>query len=387
MFRLSSKSRFKKVIRWLHLWLGLASGLVFFIMGITGAIYSFQPELSRLTQPYLSVKAEQRPYLPVSQLQVIAAKELPGKQPSRIIYYAKDQAVTVHFIRRGKASYYWAVFLNPYTGEVLKTRDMDTEFFRFILRGHMYLWLPPSIGKPVVATCTVIFTLIVVSGLILWWPRNRNARKSSYTVKFRASPKRLNYDLHRILGFYASWVLVFILATGLAWSFETVMKAEYWLFSGGRGRPAPPKFISRNEGSEAAGTVIDKILYTARQGYPGIEHYQVRLPDSDSAAVQVILYLKEGRYAPADNLYFNQYTGERFVAKNWGLYAAANAGEKANRMTYDIHTGGIGGLAGRTLVFFTGLIAASLPVTGFCIWLGKRRKRRQQKEYYKKKQV
>ncbi|MCD2425818.1 PepSY domain-containing protein [Niabella pedocola] len=376
MSRSNSKGRFKKIIQWFHLWLGLISGLVFFIMGLTGAIYAFQPELSKLTQPYLTVKEERGPYLPVSALSAIAAKQLPGKKPTRIIYYAKDRAVTVHFIKRGDQPYYWAVFLNPYSGAVLKARDMDTEFFRFILRGHMYLWLPQKIGQTVVATCMIIFAVIVISGLILWWPRNKNARKSSFKVKWRASPKRLNYDLHKILGFYASWVLLFSITTGLAWSFESVMKAEYWLFSGGKERPAPPKFISRNERDANAAPVIDKALNSATQNYPGIEHYQVRLPDSDSAAIQIIMYLKEGIYAPADNLYFNQYTGARFNTKNWGLYASANAGEKANRMTYDIHTGGIGGLAGRTLVFFAGLIAASLPVTGFYIWWGKKRKKK-----------
>lgn len=345
-------------------------------MGLTGSIYAFQPELSKLTQPYLTVKEADRPYLPVSQLSAIAAKQLPGKQPTRIIYYAKDRAVTVHFIKRGNQPYYWAVFLNPYTGAVLKTRDMDTEFFRFILRGHMYLWLPQKIGQAVVATCLVIFVVILLSGLILWWPRNKNSRKNSFKVKWPASPKRLNYDLHKVLGFYASWVLVFSIATGLAWSFESVMKAEYWLFSGGRERPAPPKFISRQDGEPNAAPALDKALNNAIQNYPGIEHYQVRLPDSDSAAIQIIMYLKEGKYAPADNLYFNQYTAERFNTESWGLYATANAGEKANRMTYDIHTGSIAGLAGRTLVFFAGLIAASLPVTGFYIWWGRKRKKK-----------
>lgn len=348
-------------------------------MGLTGAIYAYQPELSRLTQPYLTVKEESRAYLPISQLSKIAAKQLPGKKPTRIIYYAKDRAVTVHFIKRGSEPYYWAVYLNPYTGQVLKTNNTENEFFRFILRGHMYLWLPQSVGKVVVATCMVIFSIIVVSGLILWWPRNKNARKSSYTVKLDASPKRLNYDLHKVLGFYASWVLVFIIATGSAWAFESVMKAEYWLFSGGKERPAPPKFISSNQGDSTARPVLDKILQNATQNYPGIEHYQVRLPDSDSASVNVIMYLEVGKYTPADNLYYNQYTAERFKAKNWGLYKDANAGEKANRMTYDIHTGGIGGLTGRTLVFFTGLIAASLPITGFYIWWGKKRKKKKKK--------
>ncbi len=383
MSRSNSKGRFKKIIRWFHLWLGLISGLVFFIMGLTGAIYSYQPELSQLTQPYLKVQAEARAYLPISRLKEIASQQLPGKKPTRIIYYARDRAVTVHFIKRGSDPYYWAVYLNPYSGEVLKTNNTENEFFRFILRGHMYLWLPQKVGKVVVAASMIVFTIIVVSGLILWWPRNKNARKTSYTIRLGTSPKRFNYDLHRVLGFYASWVLLFIIVTGLAWSFETVMKAEYWIFSGGKERPIPPKFISSLKGNSAVLPAIDKILYTATQRYPGIEHYQVRLPDSDSASVNVIMYLEEGKYAPADNLYFNQYTAEQFTAQNWGLYREANGGEKANRMTYDIHTGGIAGLTGRTLVFFTGLIAASLPVTGFYIWWGKRKKNRKSQKKLK----
>lgn len=358
----------------IHLWLGLSSGLVFFIMALTGAIYCFQPELSKLTQSYLTVEKEDRAYLPVSQLKEIAGRQLPGKKPTRIIYKNRDESVSVHFIKRGKEAYYWSVFLNPYTGEVLKVQDMDKDFFRFMLRGHMYLWLPQDIGKTVIGTCMIIFAVLVISGIVLWWPRNRGARKTSFKVKWSASPKRLNYDLHNVLGFYASWVLIFIITTGLAWSFENVMAAEYWTFSGGKARPKPPVFKSYKSDTVNDVPQIDNVLASATAAYPGFEHYQVRLPETDSASYQVMMYYDEGRFTRTDNLYFNQYTGERFKSVNWGLYKDANNGEKANRMTYDIHTGGIGGLPTRILVFFTALIAASLPVTGFYIWWGKRKK-------------
>lgn len=374
--RSNSKQHFKRIVGYIHLWLGLSSGLVFFIMALTGAIYCFQPELSRLTQSYLTVKEEARSYLPVSQLKELAARQLPGKKPTRIIFYKRDESVVVHFIRRGERSYYWAVYLNPYSGEVLKVRDMDREFFRFMLRGHMYLWLPQTTGKLVISVCMIIFTVIVASGIVLWWPRNRAARKTSFRVKWGASPKRLNYDLHNVLGFYASWMLVFTVITGLAWSFEGVMKAEYWLFSGGKIRPKPPVFISHKNGHAGSIPAIDRILTAATAAYPGIEHYQIRLPETDAASYQVMMYLDEGKFTRTDNLYFNQYTGERFKAVNWGLYEEANNGEKANRMTYDIHTGGIAGLPGRIVMFFTAMIAASLPVTGFLVWWGKRRRKK-----------
>ncbi len=43
--------RIKKIFGWLHLWLGYISGLIVFIISITGAIYSWEPELSEYTRP------------------------------------------------------------------------------------------------------------------------------------------------------------------------------------------------------------------------------------------------------------------------------------------------------------------------------------------------
>jgi len=58
---------FKKISRWLHLWLGLASGLVVLIVSLTGAIYEFQPEITKLTQPYLSVQALDKPFRSITE--------------------------------------------------------------------------------------------------------------------------------------------------------------------------------------------------------------------------------------------------------------------------------------------------------------------------------
>ncbi|MGN6343213.1 MAG: PepSY domain-containing protein [Ginsengibacter sp.] len=44
-------------------------------------------------------------------------------------------------------------------------------------------------------------------------------------------------------------------------------------------------------------------------------------------------------------------------------------------MNYDVHVGTVLGLAGKVLAFFASLIAASLPVTGFYIWCGKKHKK------------
>jgi uncharacterized iron-regulated membrane protein len=44
-------------------------------------------------------------------------------------------------------------------------------------------------------------------------------------------------------------------------------------------------------------------------------------------------------------------------------------------MNYDIHVGQILGLTGKIIAFLASLICASLPITGFIIWWGKRNKK------------
>ena len=48
--------------------------------------------------------------------------------------------------------------------------------------------------------------------------------------------------------------------------------------------------------------------------------------------------------------------------------------DRIRRMNYDIHIGAVLGYPGRIAAFLAALVAASLPITGLWIWLGKRRK-------------
>jgi uncharacterized iron-regulated membrane protein len=198
----------KNLIGTLHLWLGLASGLVVFIIAVTGCIYAFQMEIKDLTQPYRFVERQEQAVLLPSQLQAIAEKELPGKHV-HAVQYNQGEAAQVIFFHYDPWHYYIA-YLNPYSGEVLKVKDVDWDFFRIVLMGHFYLWLPESIGQPLIATATLIFVVMLISGLILWWPRNQNGTRQRFTVKRNARWRRRNYDLHSVLGFYVTGDLGFL---------------------------------------------------------------------------------------------------------------------------------------------------------------------------------
>jgi uncharacterized iron-regulated membrane protein len=122
------------------------------------------------------VAEQNNAFLPPSQLKQIAEKEVPGKPVKRIYYGSKTQSVQVLF--RDKEHYSYSVFINPYNGNLLKVRNNKKDFFSVTLDLHRTLLIPH--GHEVVRWTAVAFFLIIVSGLVIWWPRNKRAAKQGF---------------------------------------------------------------------------------------------------------------------------------------------------------------------------------------------------------------
>jgi len=194
-----NKKNLRHWIGQIHLWLGLTSGLFVCFLGITGCILAFQIEIENATQAYRFVEVQNKPLLRPSQIQQITDKVLPKKEAHSVGYQDGKSAIVTYYSMTD--TYFWTVFVNPYTGEVLKVKDMSKDFFRQVINGHFYLWLAPDIGQPILTTATMMFAFLLISGLVLWWPKNRAASKKRFTIKWNAKWRRVNYDLHNVVGF------------------------------------------------------------------------------------------------------------------------------------------------------------------------------------------
>lgn len=374
---------FKKINAFLHLWLGLGSGLIVFIVSITGCIYVFEKEIRSLYEPWQYVKPQQEAFLLPTQLAGLARPNMGGVKPNSIRYGQKDEAVTVSNFNRKKGTSV-VVFMNPYTGKVIhtekKNRKSNSDFFRFILNGHRALWLPYPIGRPIVGAAVLIFVLLLVSGIILWWPKKwiRSIRDKSFKIKWNASFKRKNYDLHNVLGFYTFLFLLIISLTGLVYSYKWYSKSLYWLSSGGKSMKEFKRAVSD---TTATGTFkpgdIDQ-LYRKIVAADKTENILVSLPEKPSDAIGFVVYLKAGTLYKTNRYSFDQLSlkpitdGSPFSGK----YTDASAADKLRRMNYDLHIGAILGIPTKILAFLASLISASLPITGFIIWYGRKFKKK-----------
>jgi uncharacterized iron-regulated membrane protein len=367
---------FKKGIGKIHLWLGLSSGIIVFILAITGCLYTFQEEIQNYTEEYRFVEKQNNPILLPSQLEEIARKELPGKSLHAIKYNGGEKSAEAIFFHY-EPTYYYIVYLNPYSGKVLETANMDRGFFRFILDGHFYLWLPHEIGQIVVASATLIFIILILSGLYLWYPRNKNAVKQRFRFKWKKGTKwkRKNYDLHNITGFYVLLIALIFAITGLVWGFQWFAYSYYTVLGGEKSMVyedpiSTKKMVLPNK-------PLDKIYLLMQKEYPQAKSIEVHPPENDSTSIAANANPEEGTYWKTDYRYFDQYTLEEKEVKHlYGKYKDAAVSDKLMRMNYDIHTGTVLGLAGKIFAFFISLLIASLPISGFYIWWGRNKKKK-----------
>lgn len=371
----------KKAIRKIHLWLGLSSGIIVFIIAITGCFYAFQEEIQNITEDYRFVEKQNAPFLLPSKLEAIARKELPNKTLHAIQYKGSKksaEAIFFHYDEKiKKNNYYKIVHINPYSGEVLEVNDMYSGFFRWILDGHFYLWLPHEIGQIVIASATLIFVIMIISGFILWFPKNKKAAKQRFWFRWKEGIKwkRKNYDLHNITGFYVMSIAFIFSITGLVWGFPWFAYGYYSLLGGEKSlvyeEPISKEIIVSSVGENN----LDKVYMLMQNEYPNAISIEVHPPETKTSPIAANANLDDGTYWKTDYRYFNQYTlEEQEVNHIYGKLENASNSDKIMRMNYDIHTGAIFGLAGKIFASLISLLIASLPITGFLIWYGRRNK-------------
>lgn len=387
-------SALKKWMGKLHLWLGLGVGFLIFIISITGALYVFKDEIENATRKdviyHNEQNIDQKQILPIRTLEKAVVAQVKEKYPVHWVNIPIDKKMSYLFYwyehdPKGwnyfdEFPIYKVAYVNPYNGKVLGTYDEKNGFFQIVKMIHWSFLLKQSWGTYVVGIPVLIFVFMLISGIILWWPKNKAARKQRFSFKWKnvQNWKRKNYDLHNVLGFYASVFALIFSITGLFYAFLFVQSSIYFIFSGGK--TAYPDFSSittkapielRTEGT------LDKISNTVKAKYPDSYNFSIDLghehmDDHEHPNFEVYVKHLSYSYHKSSSLIFDENSGELLHTHDM---KDKNFGEKTVGANYDIHVGSILGLPTKIIAFIVSLICASLPVTGFMIWWGRRKKK------------
>lgn len=369
-----SKISTKKLISWLHLWPGLISAVIVFFVCITGTIIVYSDEIMDLSAgdaKYVEEVKETR--LPVDSLISIIKKEFPSR--SKAISYMvtyKDPNRSIRFNTFSRTEGLSMIYIDPYSGKILK--DDNTIYF-FYVTAHLHnSFLLGKTGQWIIDIATIIFLIELITGIVLWLPKkwNQKTRNASLKIKFKSTAKRLNYDLHKVLGFYALIIMLILSLTGLLIAFEPLSDSLLKLSGAETSHEWQKKMPKFQEGKQPAD--INTIIKYTFDKYPDKEQIQLNTFKLDSSGYYV------GRVADRIGLksaqspeffYYDRYTGKELTVSDSILKH-----EKIENAVWVLHMGNWMGQVGKFITFMGGLIASSLPITGFFIWWSKRKKKK-----------
>ncbi|QFR48613.1 PepSY domain-containing protein [Sulfurimonas lithotrophica] len=368
-----------------HLYLSLFLGIILGIVGITGSIIVFDEALDKILNPDILSVSTRGEYKSATEILKVAKSVYPNKH-SAIIHPPKEPGdVFIVWFKVAKdsintqkykccSSYNWyQVMVNPVSGKVLGKRNhskygLERRHIIKTMHGlHSYL-LMGSLGRNIIGIAGILWLVITITGLYLWWPKNRKF-KMALSIKKDANPIRFNFDLHRVSGVYSLIIVFVVTFTGVYIVYPQYFKPVVNVFS-------PIEDSSKSITSKVllndSPISVEKALLSANKIFPDAKLMAIGLPIEKQDTYR-IYKRQEGEVRKSKGksvVWIDQYNGEIIKVKS---PKSMSAGETFINWQFPLHTGEAFGMAGRLLVFASGVVTLLLVITGTIIWYRKKR--------------
>ena len=381
----------KKALRKIHLWLSVPTGIIITLVCFSGAMLVFEKEITEAIKPELYfVKEAKGEPIPMQELMEKVEETLPDSVSISGVTVFADSTRTyqVSLSKPRRAS----IYVNQYTGEVTG-RSERLPFFNTMF--HLHRWLLGSssgVGKLITGICTLVLVFILITGILMWLTNRNKPLKASLAIHVTKGWGRFWHDLHVAGGIYTTIFLLAMALTGLTWSFSWYRTGFYACFgvessekggahgeggnshgegrySHGEGRYSHGDGRNNHEGKRGEGRGFhrrspyrhwDDVLNEVALKNPGYQQITLK--------PEVAEVVPEGRLSmrAADKYSYDRRSGEITDVQ---LYSAGKKDTKVRSGVYMVHTGSWGGLITRILNFIAALIGATLPLTGYWLWI------------------
>jgi uncharacterized iron-regulated membrane protein len=345
------------VMVWLHRWIALTLGAFVVVVSVSGSFIAFEGQLVRARNarlPRAEIPASGPVRLPLDT--ILARARALGPIGNLTLPDAEGRAVVATMPDEHE------VFLSPYTGAVLGTRTRAQRHAGFVggfMRAnhavHTSLMVP-KIGNKVVVWSTIASVVLVLGGLYLWW------RDKIWRLRTASSWKRINFDLHHLLGIATFVVLLLMTVTGVIMHFPLASRAIRAL---DRERPTaatrqPPP------AADMAPVSLDRAASAGLAALPGSTLRTINIPPDTQWPLLLGLRLSEDRTPlGSSRVAVDRWTGAVLSVRS---SRTAGLGTRINNLQRPLHTGTVLGLPTQIIWFLGCWVLVSQAVTGFLMW-------------------
>jgi uncharacterized iron-regulated membrane protein len=337
----------------LHLYTAAVAGIFIVILGATGSIMAFEPEIDRLFHWRWNYVEPRGHALSITELDARVMAAFPGERVSAYhVATAPGLSYQVE-LHRGLA------YVNPYTGEVLGVQKGSIDFLGYVHQLHIRLLIrdEADTGGKITTWSAVAMLFLLLSGVYLWWPYKR------VTIERRQSSKRFWFDVHAAVGILSFAFLLVLTVTGLAIGFERTVTPLLYKVTGSQ--PSRPPQVQITPVPGASPITPDRVLDIARAALPGAAPFLINIPDAGEPYFVRLRYPEDRTPGGRSQAIIDPYSG-KVLWKQGSRTAPAGASLViANRA---FHTGDIFGLPSKIAVSLASLAAIVQALSGLMIW-------------------
>ncbi|MGO4712352.1 PepSY-associated TM helix domain-containing protein [Bradyrhizobium sp. 2TAF24] len=361
----------------IHSVIGLLLGLIMALVGITGAIMSFEEEIVAALNAGLE-RVEPREVPALTPDQLVARLPAPyNLDKVSAVTMSSDHAAAVHlrFVRSGGARPS-SLYVDPSDGRVLGV-PRGEEFFATVRKLHRWLLLPGDgngYGRTITGTTVLGLIVMLISGMVLRWPRRVRSLRAWLKPELALRGRGLHRSLHSVV---ATWVLpvyLVIALTALWYSFEWYKDGAKWLLARPPATAAPmQKKPPRGAAPEVAAVGFDRAWSTFLHEQ-GSRFATAQLTLQAGAVVRVRSWAPDSTLESVRDEFRIDAASGRLITSD--IYADKTFGERMLAAVLDIHRGAVLGWPGRLAFMIAAALMPLFVVTGVLLYLSRRRLRR-----------
>ena len=353
---------------WLHIhrWTALSIGWLLIMSGFTGAVLVAALPLDQWWRADLFQARTQGPTFTPLQPLVARARAEFGPAATLTIRPARTEGESLRILVRGDWS--GTLFIDPVTGQEQGRRGETEGFLNNLFKLHSALWLQET-GKAILAIAALVYLLLLVTGLVLWWPRRW---PPSWRIALDRGLPRALFDLHRVGGAALGLLIAVSVASGayMAWrplgGFVSMLAGM---------QPTEPPRLQKLSPTEPLPT-LDQLAASAQARFPEGAIGYIQVSGRTDRPGRVRLQLPDDPHPNGlTSVWLHPQNGEVVATHRWNQL---DPGASAVAWVYPLHTGALGGVWLEIAVACGGLVLAMLGTSGIWLWLRRRTARRLQ---------
>jgi uncharacterized iron-regulated membrane protein len=366
----------RRAIFQIHLWSGIFLAVYAVVIGITGSALVFKDQMDRSLQPSLYHVASGPRLTTLDEAVRRIQSVRPGWTVFALVDFDHPEQAASAYLRAtsGKGTpNFRVVSFDPKTGQVLLDRLRYAGLLGWLNNLHVYL-LSGEMGLLVSGWMGVGLLLLCLTGLILWWPGVQRWA-SALVVNRRASWRRLNWDLHTVVGFWVSVGLIVVTFTGVDFAFPGPVGNLIEVATGGSlsARAAATNVLQRTPLPSGAPVIsIDQAVVAAYRALPkDAPPGYLQLPSHTGAPYRVTgYYTGAAPYSQLVRISLDPHTGELLASSST---RQQTRGLRMEQYFVTVHFGSFGGdgvfgVLVKAVWVLLGIAPALLAVTGLIMY-------------------